>query len=247
MLEIVEKIAKQAGNIILKYYHNMEIDADLKEDGSPLTKADIKSEKFIVTQLKQYFHFPIITEETPINYTKRKQWKKYWLVDPLDGTKDFINKNREFTVNIALIDNRQPVIGVVYAPALDIMYTGSINSGSRKNGKMIYNKSFRKNLIAADSREHSSIKTKLFLKENNIEKVVKIGSSLKLCSLAEGLIDIYPRFNGSKEWDTAAAHIICLESGCKIIDLKTKKELVYNKPTIKNNFFIASRNNLSFS
>ena len=107
-------------------------------------------------------------------------------------------------------------------------------------------KSNRKNLVGADSRQNSSVLTKLFIKDNNITKVSKIGSSLKLCFLAEGLIDVYPRFNGTKEWDTAAAHIICKEAGCKIIDVKSKKELNYNKETIKNNFFIASRNDLNF-
>ena len=110
----------------------------------------------------------------------------------------------------------------------------------------IYNRSKRTSLIATDSRHNSSIETKSFLSLNNISKVLKIGSSLKLCSLAEGLIDVYPRFNGTKEWDTAATHIICKEAGCKIIDIQTRKELVYNKESIKNNFFIASRNDLSF-
>ena len=164
----------------------------------------------------------------------------------MDGTEDFIEKNDEFTVNIALIENRHPVLGIVYAPALNLMYTGHINLGSKKNGMPIYNRSKRISLIAADSRHNSSTETKYFLSLNNISKVLRIGSSLKLCSLAEGLIDVYPRFNGTKEWDTAATHIICKEAGCKIIDIQTRKGLVYNKESIKNNFFIASRNDLSF-
>ena len=112
--------------------------------------------------------------------------------------------------------------------------------------KLIYNKSKRKNLIAADSRQHSTDETEKFMLKNKISKILRIGSSLKLCSLAEGLIDVYPRFNGTKEWDTAAAHIICKEAGCKIVDIETKSELLYSKSAIKNNFFIASRNDLSF-
>ncbi len=246
MLKTLEKIAKKAGDIILNYYNTMEIDINIKSDGSPVTKADLGSEQLIVSQLKKNFLYPIVTEETPVKYSERKKWNKYWLVDPLDGTEDFINKNDEFTVNIALVENYRPILGIVYAPALNLMYTGHINAGSKKNGIPIYNKSKRRNLIAADSRQNSTTETKNFLSLNNITKILKIGSSLKLCSLAEGLIDVYPRFNGTKEWDTAAAHIICKEAGCKILDIKTKKELVYNKESIKNNFFIASRNNLSF-
>ena len=246
MLRKLESNAKQAGDIILKYYNTMEIDIKIKSDGSPVTKADLGSEQLIVSQLKKNFSYPIVTEETPIEYYERKKWNKYWLVDPLDGTEDFIEKNDEFTVNIALIENRHPVLGIVYAPALNLMYPGHINLGSKKNGVSIYNRSKRTSLIAADSRHNSSTETKYFLSLNNISKVLRIGSSLKLCSLAEGLIDVYPRFNGTKEWDTAATHIICKEAGCKIIDIQTRKELVYNKESIKNNFFIASRNNLSF-
>ena len=113
MLRKLESIAKQAGDIILKYYNTMEIDIKIKSDGSPVTKADLESEQLIVSQLKKNFSHPIITEETPIKYIERKKWNKYWLVDPLDGTEDFIEKNDEFTVNIALIENRHPVLGIV--------------------------------------------------------------------------------------------------------------------------------------
>jgi len=246
MLKKLEAIAKKAGDIILKYYNTIAIDIDIKSDGSPVTKADLQSEQYIVSQLNKHFNYPIVTEETPIEYKDRKKWNKYWLVDPLDGTEDFIEGNNEFTINIALIQNNKPFLGLVYAPALNLIYTGKVGSGSMKNGKPIYNHSKRTSLIAADSRHNSSTETKNFFLRNNISKVLRIGSSLKLCSLAEGLIDVYPRFNGTKEWDTAAAHVICKEAGCKILDIKTKKELVYNKESIRNNFFIASRNNLSF-
>ncbi len=246
MIEKLEIIAREAGDIILKYYNSIGLNINIKNDGSPVTKADIKSEEYIVSQLNKNFNYPIVTEETPVEYSERKKWKKYWLVDPLDGTEDFIEKNDEFTVNIALIENHHPVLGIVYAPALNLMYTGHINLGSKKNGMPLYNHSKRTSLIAADSRHNSSTETKNFFLRNNISKVLRIGSSLKLCSLAEGLIDIYPRFNGTKEWDTAAAHIICIEAGCKVIDIQTRKELVYNKESLKNSFFIASRNNLSF-
>jgi 3'(2'), 5'-bisphosphate nucleotidase len=246
MLKTLEIIAKKAGDIILEYYDISEIDISIKSDGSPVTKADLGSEKYIVSQLKKHFSFPIVTEETPIASEERMKWKSYWLIDPLDGTMDFIEKNDEFTVNIALIQNNQPIIGVVFAPALNIMYVGQNNHGAYKNGCRIFNHSVRTEYIGADSRHNSSIQTSDFFKKNNMKEVLRVGSSLKLCYLAEGLIDVYPRFNGTKEWDTAAAHIICKEAECKIIDINTKKELMYNKKSIKNNYFIASRNNLSF-
>ena len=127
-----------------------------------------------------------------------------------------------------------------------VMYTGQIKKGAYKNGKQILNRSKREKIIAADSRHNSSEETVAFLNKYNVKKVIRAGSALKLCYLAEGKIDVYPRFNGTKEWDTAASHLICNEAGCKIIDIKTKKELIYHKRSIKNNFFIASRNNLSF-
>ena len=246
MIEKLEIIAREAGDIILKYYNSIGLNINIKNDGSPVTKADIKSEEYIVSQLNKNFNYPIVTEETPVEYSEKKKWNKYWLVDPLDGTQDFIEKNDEFTVNIALIYNNQPILGIVYAPVLDLMYTSQIKKGAYKNGNRIFNRSKRKKLIAADSRHNSSKETVTFLNKYNVKKIIRAGSALKLCYLAEGKIDVYPRFNGTKEWDTAVSHRICNEAGCKIVDIKTKKELIYHKRSIKNNFFIASRNNLSF-
>ena len=246
MIEKLEIIAREAGDIILKYYNSIGLNINIKNDGSPVTKADIKSEEYIVSQLNKNFNYPIVTEETPVEYSEKKKWNKYWLVDPLDGTQDFIEKNDEFTVNIALIYNNQPILGIVYAPVLDLMYTSQIKKGAYKNGNRIFNRSKRKKLIAADSRHNSSKETVTFLNKYNVKKIIRAGSALKLCYLAEGKIDVYPRFNGTKEWDTAGSHLICNEAGCKLVDIKTKKELIYHKRSIKNNFFIASRNNLSF-
>jgi len=247
MIKKVQSIAQHAGKIILEHYDNMsKIVVNVKKDSSPVTQADIESEKVIVSMLKNNFSYPILTEETPSSYNKIKDWKKYWLVDPLDGTQDFLERNDEFTINIALIQNNKPILGVVFAPALDLIYTGEYKKGAYKNGKKIYNSSKRKKLIGADSRHNSSKETLSFLKKHNVNKVIRAGSALKLCYLAEGKIDVYPRFNGTKEWDTAASHIVCNESGCKIIDIETNKELTYHKRSIKNNFFIASRNNLFF-
>ncbi|MBT6223382.1 MAG: 3'(2'),5'-bisphosphate nucleotidase CysQ [Rhodobiaceae bacterium] len=222
------------------------IEVKIKNDNSPVTKADLNSERVIVSMLKNHFKYPILTEETPIAYQETKLWEKYWLVDPLDGTKDFIDKNGEFTINIALIVNSRPILGVVYAPALNLMYSAQEGKGSYKNNIKIFNSSKRKKLIGADSRYHSTDETINFFNKFDINKIKRVGSALKLCYLAEGKIDVYPRFNGTKEWDTAASHIICIEAGCKLIDVETKNELLYHKESIINNSFVASRNDLNF-
>lgn len=246
MIEDILKIAKYAGQEIMKIYDEFDGKFDTKEDNSPITKADITSHKIIVNELAKISPYPVQSEENIIPYEARKNWTKFWLIDPLDGTKDFIAKNGEFTINIALIDGQMPILGVVYLPCFDEIYYASLNQGAFKNGKKIYNNSKRKELIATDSNFHSSEETELFFKKHNIKKVQKYGSSIKICKLSAGELDVYPRLNGTKEWDTAATHIIANESGCKLIDIVTKKELIYNKKSYKNNHFIASRKDLSF-
>lgn len=245
MINKVIEIAHQASLEILKIYHNDNFNVELKQDSSPVTKADLISNKIIINGLKNLSNYPIITEESTVEYEVRKNWTKYWLVDPLDGTKDFIKKNGGFTINIALIENAKPTLGVVHVPISGDVYYAEIGNGSYKNGKKIINNSKRIDLIAADSIHHSTTDVDLFFKKYNISKVLKLGSSIKICKLAEGDIDVYPRLNGTKEWDTAASHIIANEAGCKLIDTNTKKELVYNKRNIKNNNFIAMRNDLN--
>ena len=132
----------------------------------------------------------------------------HWIIDPLDGTKDFISMNGEFTINIALIEKNRPILGVVYIPTTDDLYHSEYKKGAFKNGQRIFNSSKREKLIAADSNFHSTEETLNFFKKFDIERVVKYGSSIKICKLAEGEIDVYPRLNGTKEWDIAASHII---------------------------------------
>jgi len=249
MIKEVINIAKTTGLKILKIYDSNDFQIENKKDRerSPLTRADLESNEIIIKGLKKISVYPIVTEESYIEYEVRKKWKKFWLIDPMDGTKDFIDKNGEFTINIALVENNKPVLGVVYAPAIKLMYWAEKGKGAFKNGKKIFNSSKRKNLIGADSRFHSTKETLDFFKKYNIKIIKKYGSALKLCKLAEGEIDVYPRFNGTKEWDTAAGHIIANEGGCKLIDVITEQELAYNKKDIKNNYFIASRMNLNFT
>jgi len=213
---------------------------------SPLTMADITSNNIIIEELKKISDYPIFTEESIVDYKIRKDWDTFWLVDPLDGTKDFISKTGEFTINIALITNGRPILGVVLIPTTGDVYYAQLGQGAFKNGNLIFNNSTREKLIGADSIFHSSEETKAFFIKHDICDIKKYGSSLKICKLAEGEIDVYPRFNGTKEWDTAASHIIANEAGCKLVDVITKKELIYNKEKYKNNFFVASRNDLEF-
>jgi len=246
LIEQIIDIAKKASIEILKVYNSIDMNIELKEDDSPVTKADLISNEIIISGLKEVSSFPVFTEESIIDYETRKNWNKFWLVDPLDGTKDFIAKNGQFTINIALIENNKPILGVVYIPFSGDVYYAQKGKGAYKNGNVIYNNSIRKELIAADSNFYSTKAMSDFFKVHNIKDVRKIGSSIKICKLAEGIIDVYPRLNETKEWDTAATHIIANEAGCKLIDTKTKKELLYNKKDYRNNFFIASRNDLEF-
>ena len=246
MINEIIKIANEAGEKILEVYSNSNFNVQTKEDGSPLTKADKIADEIIINRLKEFFDYPIVTEESCVEYQQRKDWPCFWLVDPLDGTKDFIARNGEFTINIALIRGNQPILGLVYAPALKLMYWAEDKKGAFRGGKRIYNSSRREELIGADSRFHSSKETIDFFNRNNIKTIRRWGSALKICKLAEGEIDVYARLNGTCEWDTAAADIVAREANCKLIDVETKQELVYNKKVLKNNHFIASRNDLSF-
>lgn len=246
MIEEIIKIAKSAGDKILDIYNSKDFKVEIKEDKSPLTEADLASNKIIINALKEISGFPILTEESPVDYKERRNWKTFWLVDPLDGTKNFIARNGEFTINVALIENYRPVMGVIYVPVPDTVYCANLGQGAFKDGLKIYNNSNRTQLIGTDSRFHSTAETMDFFKKNNIKMIKPYGSAVKLGKLAEGEVDVYPRFNGTKEWDTAAGHIIASEAGCKLVDCVTGLELLYNKETIKNNYFVASRNDLSF-
>jgi 3'(2'), 5'-bisphosphate nucleotidase len=236
-------IAVEAGKKILEFY-NRPINIKNKDDNSPVTEADLYANQYITEEISKISDFPIVSEETYNFNEPRKHHKTFWLIDPLDGTKDFIAHNDQFTVNIALIENENPVLGIVCVPACGDIYYAAKNNGAFKNGLRIsVNKNSRK-IIGVDSSFHSTKETQNFFKDHNITNIKKYGSSIKFCKIAEGEIDVYPRFNGTKEWDTAAGHIILNEAGGEIIDLVTNKELIYNKSSIRNNFFVAKRKGL---
>ena len=245
-LEIIVAIAKDAGDAIMEIY-SKDFTIDYKDDKSPLTEADTKSNEIICQALaKAYPEIPLLSEENKAEeYEVRKNWEYFWLIDPIDGTKEFIKKNGEFTVNIALIHKDTPVLGVVYAPALGDTYKAKKGSGAFKNNKKLpleVNETPEKSLSVVASKSHLSEETQTFIDEvakgtENIEQVSK-GSSLKLVMVAEGSADIYPRLAPTMEWDTAAAHAIVLESAKQVVQYESRQPLVYNKKNLLNPWFL---------
>lgn len=237
--------AKSAGQIVMSYYKK-KILINKKTDGSPVTDADIASNDFIVSKLKLSKILIVSEESNDLD----KFSNIYWLVDPLDGTKDFIACNDEFTINIALIINEFPVLGVVYAPALDELYVGiKDETYMLKNGVkyLCNNKNKSKNLKMAVSRFHNHIKSETFFNCNNLNESKPIGSALKYGRIAFGEVDVYPRYVGTSEWDTAAGQAVLESSGGKIIDMNSGKRLKYGKFNRRNGSFIAFRSPYSIN
>jgi len=243
-LQTIVAIAKDAGDAIMEIYQK-DFSIEYKDDQSPLTEADIKSNEIICKELERlYPTIPILSEENKtVSYEERKNWELFWLIDPIDGTKEFIKKNGEFTVNIALIENNTPVLGVVYAPALGDMYYAQKGNGSFKNGQKLplhINKLPKERLKVVASKSHLSEETQTFIDNlytKEIEQVSK-GSSLKLCMVAEGTADIYPRLAPTMEWDTGAAHAIVIEVGKRVLQFGKKENLLYNKEVLLNPWFV---------
>ena len=233
-------IAIKAGEEILKYYTE-DIHVTHKDDSSPLTKADLASNKIIMNALQQLDRtIPILSEESLVEWKERKNWTKYWLVDPLDGTKEFIKQNGEFTVNIALIENNKPILGVIFTPVKFDLYFAQKNYGSYKinsSSKLINLQEAEKIFVANQSsikriigsRSHSNQTFDSWVNQNfpNSE-IVQAGSSLKFCLIAEGAADIYPRFGPTSEWDIAAGHIIVNEAGGRVNTFENT-EINYNQ------------------
>jgi len=243
--ENIIAIAKKAGDEILKFYDE-PIEVEHKSDDSPLTKADLAAHHVIVDGLKRETPgVPIISEEGGIaEYPERKEWNRYWLGDPLDGTKEFIKKNGEFTVNIALIENRIPVFGVVHIPAIGVTYVGDQSKGSVKideNGvrKKILSEvpDLSKPVRVVCSRSHGSSDMEKVLAEKGVEigEKVPAGSSLKFCLLAEGKADVYPRLGPTMEWDTGAGDAVFRYSSK---EGNRFSPITYNKENMLNDGFI---------
>ena len=243
MLEDVKKIARDAGAAIMDVYESDDFNVQQKGDDSPLTKADLAAHKVICEGLRALeTQYPVISEESSdISWEQRKHWCRYWLVDPLDGTKEFIKRNGEFTVNIALIEKGVPVMGVVYAPVLDAMYTGERDQGAFLNDKPIkVAAEAQATLRVVGSRSHPSQDTTDWLDAlGKPYEMVPMGSSLKICLVAEGEADIYPRLGPTCEWDTAAAHAVLSAAGGDITTINGDPLLYNQKDDYLNPHFIA--------
>ena len=247
-LQIAVDAALEAGKEIMRIYLDPKQDFGIekKADNSPLTLADKAAHNCIVRHLSKT-DIPILSEEgAHLPYEERKTWKKLWVVDPLDGTKEFIKRNGEFTVNIALVEGESPVLGVIYVPATKILYAGVVGKGAWKKieekQESLPLLQERVDFVIVASRSHLSSETEDYIEEmrKSHDKIhlVSSGSSLKICLVAEGSADVYPRFAPTMEWDTAAGDAIARASGREVVDAKTGKPLVYNKPDLHNPWFI---------
>ncbi len=260
-LQIAIKAAIDGGAEIMKIYQK-DFLVEIKEDNSPLTIADRNANDIINSYLVQTEH-PIISEENKqTNYSIRKNWKTCWIVDPLDGTKEFVKRNGEFTVNIALIKNQKPILGVIYVPDTKILYYADVEKQlaykcvlkshttdfeelSKNSVVLAPNNKKGKTIKVVGSRSHRSQETEDFINslQSDFEKVeiVSKGSSLKFCMVAEGIADVYPRFAPTMEWDTAAGQAICEAVGLQVISKETNKPLLYNRENLLNSWFLVSK------
>jgi len=244
-------ISIRAGEAIMEIYQR-DFEVEYKEDESPLTEADKACNEIIMAFLTEtYPNIPVISEENKVMaYEERKGWEKFFLLDPLDGTKEFIKKNGEFTVNIALIEEGAPVLGVVYRPVDKTTYFGLVGEGAWKieegqeptaiTGGPHYSE--KDSIIVVASRSHLTPEVEAFVEDERSKgktvEFLSAGSSLKLCLVAEGAADVYPRFGPTMEWDTGAAHAVAVAAGKKVLNAETRENLAYNKENLLNPFFI---------
>ncbi len=259
--------AFKAGKAIMKVYGSDHLVVERKKDFSPLTQAD-QSAHDVIMKLLEPEGIPVISEEgNQYDYPVRKNWEYFWLVDPLDGTREFLKRNGEFTVNIALIKDNLPLIGVVYSPPSGHLYWGAPDHGAylmsiagfrdkietdilqitRLSERLPYRMD-RDNYTVVASRSHINFETHNYIRQlrKNHSKVVILsrGSSLKFCLVAEGKADIYPRFGPTMEWDTAAGQVVAISSGCTVRRFDTEDILTYNKKDLHNPWFIVSRDRI---
>jgi 3'(2'), 5'-bisphosphate nucleotidase len=252
-ISLLADVARKAGAAILEIYHSADMGLSYKEDNSPLTMADKRSNQIICDALMQHYpSVPIIAEENKeIAYSERKDWQDFWLVDPLDGTKEFVKKRDEFTINIAYVEDKRPVFGLIYVPVTGVMYYAIKGQGAFKQigeaAAMAIHKgphySTLSTVRCVASRSHNTTETAEFIKALEASgKQIELrsaGSALKFCLLAENEADVYPRFSPCMEWDTAAADIIIEEAGGQVLQVDNGRPLSYNKESLLSPFFIA--------
>jgi len=246
LVQKVSAIALEAGKAIMAVYGD-DIAVTRKEDNSPLTQADMAAHHTIMAGLAALAPaLPVISEEsTSIPYQERKSWRRYWLVDPLDGTREFIKRNGEFTVNIALIDGDRPVLGVVYAPAMDLLFYAAQGQGAFRQlagrpAEKIRARQFDPTQITvAGSRSHGDDRLHAFLDRIGPHMLISMGSSLKICLIAEGRADVYPRLGPTSEWDTAAAQCVLEEAGGTFTDWQGKPTIYSGQGVATNGHLLA--------
>lgn len=242
MIETVISIAIAAGRRIMDVRRAGTLDATTKTDQSPLTLADIAANELICTELVQAFEYPIQSEERCVDYSERQHWQRFWLVDPLDGTREYAAGLDQFCVSIALIDGGRPVLGVLHAPASGDIYCAEVGQGAYFMAEGLMKPlptRIPPRSILARSRFHDRTEVDEFAALNKIKEFARIGSALKFGQLASGDISVYPRFEECQEWDTAAGQIILEEAGGQVVDLSTGQAPVYNKRHHANNPFVA--------
>lgn len=252
LLEVAESAAREAGKVVMEEYQSADFSTAMKSDQFPVTMADRRAHAIITERLGET-NLPVLSEEgVLIEFEERKNWDYFWLIDPLDGTREFLDKNGEFTVNIALVKQSLPVGGVIYVPCANTLYKGSRQTGISKNekGKLVEFLPLaertrfpdlvqREKVRIVASRSHMTVMTSSFIKQFPKFQQVSLGSSLKFMMLLENRADIYPRFGSTMEWDTAAAHAILNASNRGVYLEDLKAELIYNKPDLTNPYFIA--------
>jgi 3'(2'), 5'-bisphosphate nucleotidase len=244
LIEPAVRIAVAAGAEILEVYAT-EFGVDAKEDQSPLTQADMAAHHAIMRGLRELPDLPVLSEEGGLpDFDQRRQWQQYWLVDPLDGTKEFVKRNGEFTVNIALIDGHRPVLGVVHVPVTGKTYLGCEGFGAELRAKDGVRTPIQVSIESANpvrvvgSRSHRGASLDAFLEKLADFEMVPMGSSLKLCLVAEGAADIYPRLGPTSEWDTAAAQAVVEQAGGMVLQLDGKPLSYNEKSDILNPHFV---------
>lgn len=243
LLPAIVQLAERAGEVVLEHYeHGTEVRD--KADASPVTAADEAAEATILAGLAELTpEIPVVAEERVASGAVTELGDgPFWLVDPLDGTKEFLSRNGEFTVNIALVEDRRPVLGVVLAPARDLVWWGRVGNGAftRQDGearRIAARPRLETGLVAVASRSHRDPETDAFLEREGVSTTISAGSSLKFCLVAEGEADLYPRFGPTMEWDTAAGHAIVLAAGGRMTTADGEPFL-YRKPGFKNPGFI---------
>lgn len=244
LLDDISHIAREAGDVIMQVYESEDFGVETKADSSPLTRADRAASELIVRRLTEVSEYPVVSEENSV----RTADGPFWLVDPLDGTKEFVKRGGDFTVNIALVVDGNPVLGVVYAPVLDVLYAGDVEAGESyketdEGRSVIVAEADTENIVVVASKSHRNAETEEFLARLKNHTAQSIGSSLKLCLVAEGAAMLYPRLGPTCLWDTAAADAVVRAAGGSVCDLEGNELSYQLSDTMLNPFFVAAAKN----